>query len=322
MTRLSAVDALRGLAIVSMFAANLAGPCLAPPHPWWLRIFGSFAAPAFVFMSGMMSTLGKASLGRVLQRSALLLVLAVVIDVACWGIDPFQTFDVLYLLCLALPVAHQCARLPRAWHGLLALAVLSTTPWLRDRLGYGPLLPDHLAYPWPAWRRLLVDGWFPLFPGLGVALVGSLAGRLDLFGSRMRPWLSVLGGGCVALGAVGWFLEPPVLVTRSGYSELFYPPSPQYLAIALGAVVLALTGFDALSRRYSLGWLALLGRWSLLLYCAHVALIARVLDELFRGQALPAFLVLYGGMTGALWLLAWAAERFRATRPKKPTRSA
>ena len=49
--RSHAIDALRGAAIVTMFAANLAGPCLRPPHPMWLRIYGSFAAPTFVLLA-------------------------------------------------------------------------------------------------------------------------------------------------------------------------------------------------------------------------------------------------------------------------------
>lgn len=314
--RLPALDALRGAAMLSMFAANLAGPCLVEPHPLWLRIFGSFAAPAFVFLAGMMTSLGRgAALGRLFQRSALLLALAVAIDVLCWGIAPFETFDVLYLLALALPVSGLCRRLPLGAHALLTLAILVAAPWLRDRLGYGPTLPDNLAYPWPVWRRLLVDGWFPIFPWLGVALAGGLAGRLDLLRERTRPWLALLGAGCVALGAAGWFLAPPKLVTRAGYSELFYPPSAQYLAIALGATLLALTGLERLSRRYALSWLTLLGRASLLLYVVHVALIALVLDEFFRRQPVPTFLIMLGGMAGTMWALAWAAERRRSRSP-------
>jgi uncharacterized membrane protein len=310
--RLPAVDALRGAAMVSMLAANLAGPCLAQPHPLWLRVFGSFAAPAFVFLAGMMTSLGRgATLGRLLARSALLLVLAVAIDALCWGITPFETFDVLYLLAVALPLSGLCQRLSLGLHALLALAILAVAPWLRARLGYGPSLPDSVAYPWPIWRRLLVDGWFPIFPWLGVALAGGLAGRLDVLKERMRPWLTLLGAGCVALGAAGWVLAPPQLVTRGGYSELFYPPSAQYLAIALGTVLLALSVLERLARRYALGWLVVLGRASLLLYVAHVALIALVLDEVFRDRALPAFLTLYAGLAGALWLLAWAAKARR-----------
>jgi uncharacterized membrane protein len=312
--RSPAVDALRGAAIVSMFAANLAGPCLLPPHPLWLRVYGSFAAPAFVFLAGLMTTLGNrpAPLSRLLKRSALLFGLAVAIDLLCWGIAPFETFDVLYLLGLALPFAALCGRLHGALHALLAAGILLLTPWLQSAIGYGPLLPDQLAYPWPAWRRLLVDGWFPLFPWLGVALLGSVAGRFDLLGLAARGWLVPGGTALVAAGGIGWLLKPPTLVTRAGYSELFYPPSLQYLAIALGAVLLVLALLEQLSRRFELKWLVVLGRASLVLYVAHVALIALLLDEWFEGQTLPAFLGLYGALALVLWVFAWLVQRYRS----------
>ncbi len=310
--RSHAIDALRGAAIVTMFAANLAGPCLRPPHPMWLRVYGSFAAPTFVLLAGMMTSMSArpAPLHRLLKRSALLLLLAASIDLLCWGIDPFETFDVLYLLGLALPIAGVCSRLKLWAHLLIATTIVLITPWLHRAVGYGPLLPDHLAYPWPAWRRMLVDGWFPVFPWLGLALLGSVLGRLKPLSGERRPWLVPLGGVLIMLGAVGWWLAPPALVTRAGYSELFYPPSPQYLAGALGSVLLALALFDKLEQRCSLGWLVVLGRSSLMLYVIHVALIAFVLDEWFQGQTLPAFLTLYALMALSLWSLAWAAQRY------------
>jgi len=316
--RSHAVDALRGAAIVTMFAANLAGPCLRPPHPMWLRVYGSFAAPAFVFLAGLITTLGDrpAPLPRLLKRSALLLVLAVGIDLACWGIDPFETFDVLYLLGLALPIAGLCGRLSLGLHASLAVLVLAVTPWLRRALGYGPLLPDHLAYPWPAWRRLLVDGWFPVFPWLGVALLGGVAGRFKLLGEHARGWLAPVGATLAATGAAGWLAQPPTLVTRAGYSELFYPPSPQYLAIALGTVLLMLALFDQLERRFRLTWLVVLGRASLVLYVGHVALIAFVLDDWFEGQTLPAFLGLYGALALSALAVAWLLQRYRLRTPR------
>jgi uncharacterized membrane protein len=310
--RSHAIDALRGAAIVSMFAANLAGPCLLPPHPLWLRIYGSFAAPAFVFLAGLMTSLGSrpAPLPRLLKRSVLLLALAAGIDLLCWGIDPFETFDVLYLLGLGLPLTGLCRRLELWAHLLLAVTILAITPWLRHVLGYGPLLPDQLAYPWPVWRRLLVDGWFPIFPWLGVALLGGAAGRFDLLGERTRRALWPAGALLVAAGGVGWLVAPPNLVTRAGYSELFYPPSPQYLAVALGAVLLLLAAFDRLEQRFRLTWLEVFGRASLVLYVVHVALIAFVLDEYFEGQSLPAFLALYGAMALTLWAVAWLWRRY------------
>jgi uncharacterized membrane protein len=310
--RSHAIDALRGVAIVSMFAANLAAPCLLPPHPLWLRIYGSFAAPAFVFLAGLMTSLGSrpASVARLLKRSLLLLALAVGIDLLCWGIAPFETFDVLYLLALALPVTGLCRQLNVWAQLLLAVAVLALAPWLRHVLGYGPLLPDQLAYPWPAWRRLLVDGWFPIFPWLGVALLGGTAGRIDLPSERMRPWLLSAAGASIVAGGAGWLVAPPRIVTRAGYSELFYPPSPQYLAVALGAVLLMLAGFARLERSFKLSWLAVLGRASLVLYVGHVTLIALVLDERFEDQPLPEFLGLYGALALSAWGVAWLWQRY------------
>jgi uncharacterized membrane protein len=201
---------------------------------------------------------------------------------------------------------------------LLAAIVLAISPWLRQVLGYGPLLPDHLAYPWPAWRRWLVDGWFPIFPWLGVALLGGAAGRLDLLGQRPRRWLVPVGGSLVAAGGAGWLVAPPTLVTRAGYSELFYPASPQYLAVALGAVLLLLAGFARLERTFKLTWLAVLGRASLVLYVVHVALIAFVLDDHFEGQTLPAFMGLYAVMTLSLWGVAWLWQRYaRRLSPRR-----
>jgi uncharacterized membrane protein len=286
----------------------------------WLRVYGSFAAPTFVLLAGMMTSLSSrpAPMNRLLKRSALLLLLAASIDLVCWGIDPFETFDVLYLLGLALPLAGLCSRLKLSAHLLIATGIVLVTPWLHRAVGYGPLLPEHLAYPWPAWRRLLVDGWFPVFPWLGLALLGSVVGRLRPLADARRPWLVPLGSGLVALGALAWWVAPPAIVTRDGYSELFYPPSPQYLAVAFGAVLLMLALFDKLEQRFSLAWLVVLGRSSLLLYVTHVALIAFVLDEWFEGQTLPAFLALYGVMALSLWALAWATQRYG--RPVKALR--
>lgn len=42
------IDIIRGLAIFTMIAANMAGKLFAEPHPFGFRLYGSFAAPVFV----------------------------------------------------------------------------------------------------------------------------------------------------------------------------------------------------------------------------------------------------------------------------------
>ncbi|MBI4356841.1 MAG: DUF1624 domain-containing protein [Gammaproteobacteria bacterium] len=56
-TRDDHIDILRGIAIFTMVAANWAALILAEPHPFWLRAYGSIAAPLFVFIAGMMVAL-------------------------------------------------------------------------------------------------------------------------------------------------------------------------------------------------------------------------------------------------------------------------
>ena len=323
-SRSQAIDALRGLAILTMFAANLAGPCLRAPHPMWLRVYGSFAAPTFVLLAGMMTSLAghPPPLSRLLRRSLWLLALAVGIDALCWGTAPFETFDVLYLLGLALPLVGLSARMPLLLQLLLAVGIFAATPLLHRLVGYGPLLPEHLAYPWPTWRLLLVDGWFPVFPWVGVALLGGAIGRLSPLEEGQKRSLALVGALLLGLGVLGWWLAPPEVLTRKGYSELFYPVSSQYLCAAIGAVLVVLWLLDRLERSYSLYWLVVLGRSSLLLYVAHVALIALLLDEYFKRQPLPAYLGLYVALTIGLWLLAWTAQRGRGwlrARPSRPT---
>ena len=58
------IDLLRGFAVVTMIAANLSAKALAEPHPLWFRCFGSFAAPLFVLLAGMMIQKGHAEKNR------------------------------------------------------------------------------------------------------------------------------------------------------------------------------------------------------------------------------------------------------------------
>src|SRR5215471_9562416 len=77
------IDVLRGLAIFLMVAANLAASSLEEPHPLWFRLYGSFAAPLFVLVSGMMvaySTLRKGyGLRHFLARGAVVILIAVLL---------------------------------------------------------------------------------------------------------------------------------------------------------------------------------------------------------------------------------------------------
>jgi uncharacterized membrane protein len=232
------------------------------------------------------------------------------IDVFCWDIAPFESVDVLYLIGLALPAAALCLALDVRFHALLGAVILLLTPFMRAHFGYGPLLAN--PEPWPVWRRLLVDGWFPLFPWLGVALLGAAASRVRSAISERAQMFA--GAALVSFGLLGFLVTPPDLVTRAGYSELFYPPTLQYLAVALGSLIVLLHVVPRLRGRIPLEWLEIYGRASLLMYVAHTVLIAFAFKVLFKPQPLHLFLVLYVVHAVLLWGIAWGKGALSARR--------
>ncbi len=313
------VDALRGLAIITMVAANMAAYSLVQPHPLALRVYGSLAAPTFIFLAGMMGGRARVPFVRGIRRASVrMLVLwawAVSIDVFIWGIAPFNGFDVLYLIGLALPVAELCRALDLRLHALTAGALILLTPLLQQRLGYRLELSETGAGP-VAWRRLVIDGWFPLFPWLGVALCGALLGRLRSAGSRWTRPRALLGAAAVLFtaGCADWFLQRHPFPIRGGYSELFYPPSLAMVGVALGCLLALFSLVSAWQGTRALRWLEIPGRASLLLYVVHSAVIAFVLKRVFRDRPPLEFLLGYLLHLGLLWLLARSVLALSAKR--------
>jgi uncharacterized membrane protein len=317
-TRDPSIDVLRGLAILTMVEANMAPYSLHAPHPMLLRAIGTFAAPTFVFLAGLMVSISRrpARMSHALRRSALILFVGVAIDVACWRIAPFVGFDVLYLIGFALPAAVLCLALDARAHAVVAISIIGVTPFLHDRFGYGPLLTD--PGPRPLWLHWLVDGWFPVFPWLGVALLGTWYGRAPAMNT---PRARLVGGGALVLsGVVALAIRPPAFITRGGYSELFYPPTIGLLSATIGFSLVLLSLVPRLSTLVPLGWIATYGRASLVIYVAHTIFIAFVFERLGR-QPLHLFLALYACHVAVLWGIARFRGAFTPALPRDGLRS-
>src|SRR4051812_37681601 len=104
------VDILRGVAITTMVAANAAPGLLIEPHPMYFRLYGTFAAAIFTFLSGVMVSLGEASknygFNHYLLRGFLILMVGCLLDIIVWQKLPFISFDILYLIGLSTPIAY------------------------------------------------------------------------------------------------------------------------------------------------------------------------------------------------------------------------
>jgi uncharacterized membrane protein len=173
------VDILRGWAIFTMIAANMAGSTLAEPHPFLFRFYGTFAAPTFILISGMMTATGCAKQDRGLRyylvRGGLTMLFGAMLDWGLWRNLPFVEVDVLYLLGLAMPIVYLAMKVGHATRWILMAALFAAAPLMQLALGYQPfpLGADGEADAWTIARHWMVDGWFPAFPWLGFALLGA-----------------------------------------------------------------------------------------------------------------------------------------------------
>jgi uncharacterized membrane protein len=354
------VDILRGIAIFTMIAANMAPYNFSEPHSFAFRIYGSMAAPMFIFLAGMMvsytATIKAHKLIYYIKRAAATIMVAALIDTFIWDILPFITYDVLYIIGLGMPLIFFFIKLPRIAQVILIVLIFSVTPVLQFYLGYA-LSPGEvglsdengLAVPFnetiaaaqaiPVWRQFLHEGWFPFFPWIGVSLLGAFVGSFkfktapEVFNKNL-----LLGGGIMfALGIAMWLTFMPdvssninfssepkmsalfwkTLLTREGYSELFYPPTLFYLFTFLGFILMLIPLMYKLQKNTVLNLLTVFGRSSLLVYILHTVFIATIFsneESIFGniGQhTFPVFLGLYLIHALVLWLICFGVQKLK-----------
>ena len=327
----STYDVLRGLAILTMLCANVVGYVTpAAEHPLWLRIYGSFAAPLFITLAGLVASLGIRSKGYgfvyFLKRGLLIIgTAALVIDVAIWRILPFTTYYVLYLIGYGFIVLFFFEKLRLPGKIAVIVLVIAATPLLQRYLGYADLpseydlrgrLTSQSLHKTTIWQHWLVDGWFPVFPWIAFAFLGGVMLEIkERFGSY-RDW-RVLGTSLIALvggGAVFWkYSFAGLLVERGQYSEVFYPPTPAYVVVAIGVIGVLAAAVEGGAGGAVYFPVRLLGRASMFIYILHTALVEIVILPHFTDPkteqltgTLSEALVVYGLVTLVCFLVALA----------------
>jgi len=316
------IDILRGLAIFTMVAANTAPYVLMQPHPFWLRLYGSFAAPLFILIAGMMVAFTAQTKGHNLKyflaRGAMLIATGALVDVLIWKIYPFFTVDVLYLIGLSLPLAYLFRYLKPRLQWLAIVFIFLLTPILQKLLGYTNYPTEIYLWGEPTvvvenqtnvFNHWIVDGWFPIFPWLGFSLLGVVLAKLrwrDSSAVSFGKSTALLIGICIlAVGIIIWWFYPGRLLIREGYSELFYPPTIGYVMTAIGVVVILFFVVDS-SRNFVI-WkpLETLGQSSLFIYILHLTLVEYVITPICSEQSLLVFLAVYCILVFFLALLAY-----------------
>ncbi len=327
------IDILRGFAIFTMVAANLAGPVLAEPHPFWFRLYGSFAAPMFILISGMMVAITTQTKGHdfkyFLTRGSLIVAVGALIDMLIWKIYPFTTVDVLYLIGISLPLAYLFQRLNSLFQWLIVISIFLLTPLFQNIFGYADY-PTEFLFPSGELtivianqtniiNHWLTDGWFPIFPWLGFSLLGVIVADLRLkyktFGRDFYflNWIFILVSGII----ISHFY-PGKFLTRAGYSEIFYPPAPGYIISAIGLIVLLFYVVDRKPSVIIYDPLQALGESALFMYILHLSLIEYVIVPVWSKVNFQTFLVIYISLALLLILVAYALRFCKAKWKDRP----
>lgn len=313
-SRIIHLDIMRGIAISLMIMANSVAAVYGATPPLWMRFLGSFAAPSFMMLVGMMlafSTKPKP------LRGLKVIALGCLMDVLLWKIMPFMTFDVLYTIGISILISAYPARyLSVKALGLSAVLIFLIGDLLRLTLGYQneiiqvslvstTPIPPFADIAYAAGHYFLIDGWFPLFPWLGFVWAGAalqkalyqaqagLPARERLIYPRKWGLIALV---FFMLAAIYWEQHFVVPEPRIGYSELFYPANADFCFMAASAFFIVLYVLQAITRWRS-GCFALapfnsLGQRSLWIYVFHELAITYVIEPYFETSDLNRFLML------------------------------
>lgn len=303
------IDIVRGISIFTMVAANMVPKLLKGTPPYILRLYGSFAAPTFIFLSGMMVSYkmvkSKNSCLYFCKRTAILLVTAALIDIFVTGIYPFMTFDVLYLIGISMILTFLFKKLNIGFQLMLVTAVFVLTPLLQNAMGYGRVpvdipihtnLKDVSVSLSTIIKQWLIDGWFPLFPWVGFAFIGSIAADIRLiYKNFSNKIFQITAFILLAAGGILWSIDPGEMYVRNGYCELFYPPTPGFILISTGIILSLLCLIDLSNYLKIFKPFSILGKWSLQIYVIHMLIIS-LLGNITGPQSINIFLLIYAGI--------------------------
>lgn len=334
MNRDIVIDTLRGLAIVCMLLSNLAGEVLEHPHPLLLRVFGSLAAPLFITISGYMLGIGvleqKHNKSYFIVRGIFLCLIGAFIDLFSWKVLPFFWFDVLYLIGVSTVIVSFFQNFSFFYTIVLSVIMIISAPILQNLFGYSQPeyfelqnFSDLMSYSMSLdvnvfLKQWFISGWFPIFPWLGVFLLGvSISTKRKLREGLFNEKILILLGFLFFTGISIWNYEPK-LENRGGYSELFYPPTLSYFLVFLS---LSYFIYVVAERYTQFHFFSRLGQFPLFLYLSHLGYIQIVKQflpsNIDKIQFIPyLFLFILGVFV--LVLLVWIMQKLKPYTKKVP----
>jgi uncharacterized membrane protein len=321
--RLASIDLLRTISIIIMIIANSSPYILVSPHSIWLRLISSLAAPLFIFLSGysfFVSFNQNKNFYHKFSQALYILISAVFVDVFIWQIMPFQTFDVLYLISFALLINILIFKLSLSLKIMLAVVFICASFLLQFVLKYRFNIIDNQLHniKWNEInmysifeiKRCFIDGWFPLFPWLGISILGQIVAqktKLIFNHQKFVKWVSLTTLIIFGILLINYEIN---VQERQSYLELFYPPSVFFIFFELSFIALLMSiihKFDFINKP-KFKFFCLLGRKSLFIYLYHAFIISFLFRKYFIPLSPLLFSVIILLFIFSCFILAFLAE--------------
>ncbi len=270
------IDLLRSIAIVIMLYAN-SFPYLAGFEPSsFIRVLMSLAAPLFIFLSGASSVLRSNDIRKNILGSFSVIITASMIDFFIWGILPFYSFDVLYVIGiggiinsftknnskLLLTFTIVCVLI-----GSLITYIIPYELELKD-VGINEFSNYKIT---DALKNLACKGWFPVFPWLAFAFIGKLyALNKELINKKLFQYFWII----LSLTILFYVINSKTITqpSRDGYIEIFYPPSAKFLVLAISWILTLIPITIFICKNFKSNLILLIGQCSLVVYIIHAVI--------------------------------------------------
>lgn len=302
--RIQIIDFIRGIAVIVMIIANFSAYFINSPNTIFFRVVYSFAAPMFLFISGysyFISSIGITNPFNKIKYGMFIIFAAVFIDLFIWRISPLCTFDVLHIIGFGFIFNGLTFKLNSIFRIFLTLLILLVPLIFRNEIIYRFQLNELdltniMELNWynyinlNPFKRFLFDGWFPLFPWLGIILFGFVFAENKFKITQYIKTIYLLG----ILGLISGILLGINNISysdRNGYLELFYPLNSYFLlaTISLCTLIgLLISSWQSqLFGKYN--FIIKLGKNSLFIYILHCLIIVLIvpkvdeINELFFG---------------------------------------
>lgn len=299
MERSHSLDLIKGIAVLVMIFANTSIYFFNFKEFNLLRLICSLAAPIFIVLTGyftQMNLLKQVVNKKILITRALqILFLGAFIDLALWQTIPFITFDILYLIAFSqlilifLNSKYFNSLIFLIFLGTFLLPYIITYRFEIDDIplqlfdGFKTIL---LSAPL---KRMIYDGWFPLFPWFAFALMGASAYKNRLIFSNKSNYFFLTG--LTSIGLVYLIIMDKVIPIRNSYLEIWYPLKGIQLFIPLSVFFVILGTLD--NRIYGpfaiSNFLTILGKNSLFAYISNSLLMALVISWELNQYINPLF---------------------------------